>query len=299
MQIKGLVFAREAIAAKRPLFMAQKPIDQFILKNIPDTELARMLSEENITQINKSRFNNHTFGEVTSLEIDGKTLPARYLNSGGTKEAYEVIIDGERTIFAICNATDRPVDQIRKWTGVLNEPKNTKFIHNLGLCTNNHSSIYPVKIYGHDFPALRMSPYSELPYKIIDGKRSGEAFDEMLDGLNDEKILKTLGTTIKDLQIVVKQKLTLGDDSINLCQDSKAWRLFINDLPYENIASSELTPTQSAKEYASILLRRYLNLFSSNAQNETLYLKDILNPKNPQFDSLRDKIATKILEGLD
>jgi hypothetical protein len=196
-EIKSTIFKNKSITiAKTPDVI--KPLTAKIEEyyTIPKEQIEGMLSVENISSITKyllTDIKNIRQGKNISdlFEINGQKVSARLIGNGGSKNVFLVEHNGEESAIAICGTVDDAQTTINKWRDVINEPKNTKYLRNLGFYVNNISEIIPIKINGIDFPALKMKPYSSHSFEIFDLKNfdGNNLLTEGLEKLDNEKVI--------------------------------------------------------------------------------------------------------------
>lgn len=98
------------------------------------------------------------------------------LGEGGSKTVFDAIINGKRRALAIPNSIDDPDTQAEKWNSVLQEPENAKLLSELGLLTVPEYEIITTTINGRELPALSMTPFSNLPFKVFGGKDGTQTY---------------------------------------------------------------------------------------------------------------------------
>ena len=98
------------------------------------------------------------------------------LGEGGSKTVFDTVINGKRRALAIPNSIDDPDTQAEKWNSVLQEPENAKLLSELGLLTVPEYEIITTTINGRELPALSMTPFSDLPFKVFDSKDGTQTY---------------------------------------------------------------------------------------------------------------------------
>ena len=165
------------------------------------------------------------------LKINNREVVGYWLDGGGSKCAYRVNLDGEEVCVLLPH---------NNWYGALNEPKNTMELKKLGLVTNDYCKIIPVEIEGQKIPALAMKPYDKHSFKIFDKKNPNDDLDKYFNigKITEENIEEVFSALVKDVKTIVNNDVRLAYDSFNLALKDGKLRLYINDLPYENLIKS-------------------------------------------------------------
>jgi len=202
------------------------------------------------------------------------------LNSGGTKAVYQVKIDDKPYAIAICTRTGEPELLALKWRNALNEPRNTETLRNLGLKVNNISEIYPIKVNGYDFPAIRMKPYSSHSFQIFDIKERPDCVNPVItvkDLYNPEKCANFFSQISKEIAILLLNNISLHTDSINLCFDKGNLHLYFNDLDMKNLVNPDISEnlTKQAYYYSNKAILAFMNRFYDGSSYFTEHINDL------------------------
>ncbi len=225
---------------------------------------------------------NHTRQNV-ELEISGKKYIGQFIGGGGTKSAYKVTINNEELCILLPSGD---------WGEALNEVANTKKIKELGLLTNDYCQIIKVKADGLTIPALVSKPYDKHSFVIFDKKNPNALLDKYIDvsQINEETLPSICSELVKDVKLLSKNNIALGYDSINLAFKDGKLRLYLNDLPYENLVDKSFSSEKLAQEYLCDALDAIQAMFSykSLKLNPTLQkLADITDSKQIIDDLLK------------
>lgn len=233
-----------------------------------------------------------------TLEIEGKTVVGKLLNGGGTKTVYEIVRDGKKEVICLPNKAGN-------WRKVLDEVQNTKEIKRLGLLANDVCEVQPIVINGRVFPALRMKPYSEHDFKIFDTKNRRSNTGKLEDAISVnefglKKFESLFDGIIDDVNILIRNNVSLGSDSINLAQtrDGKL-RLYINDigeLARESIYSEKMESMspKGKKEIAERYLEDAVTAFCNGFSDNVYYSNELLQ-RLCSLDEVSDIFIKRLL----
>lgn len=190
------------------------------------------LSEDTISQISKERLRGNF-----SVSCDGKPVvfnSSEPIGTGGTKEVYDVTIGDEKWALAVPSVGIDSSSVIKqKWEKVLKEADNTKLLREMGFYVNPHFEIKNILINQHSFPGVLMSRYEDIPFEIRDvkNKRSSTGKTPMCgEDFSQENIARVFGEIQKELASLIKNKVSLSRDSVNICIVDGVPHLYLNDL---------------------------------------------------------------------
>ena len=223
---------------------------------------------------------NHTRQNV-ELEISGKKYIGQFIGGGGTKSAYKVTINDEEMCILLPSGG---------WGEALNEVANTKKLKDLGLLTNDYCQIIKVNADGQTIPALVSKPYDKHSFIMFDIKNPNTQLDEYIDvaQISEETLPSICSELVKDVKLLSKNNIALGCDSINLAFKDGKLRLYLNDLPYENLVDKSFSSEELAQEYLGNALDALQATYSNKAFRS-----------NPLLEKLADIIdSEKIINDL-
>ena len=165
---------------------------------------------------------------VVPMKINGQEVSGKWIEGGGTKCAYRVNMDNEEVCVLLPHSG---------WSAALNEPQNTIMLKKLGLLTNDYCKIVPVEVEGVKFPALISKPYDKHSFKIFDKKNPNDDLDKYFDinKMTEENIEEVFTPLMRDIKTLIDNNIRLAFDSFNIALKDGKLRLYLNDLPYENI----------------------------------------------------------------
>lgn len=253
-------------------------------KSVSINELPSISKEEALQMCKRGlkAFNNRR--PNVELDIAGTKYAAEFIGGGGSKSAYKVLIGGEEACVLLPAGAD--------WKDALNEATNVAQLKDLGVLTNDYCKIIEVKADGLTIPALITKPYNRHSFKIFDKKNPNDCLDDCFDvsKISEETLPNICSELVKDVRLLAKNNIALGCDSINLAIKEGKLRLYLNDLPYENLVDETFTSEALASEYLGNALDAFQALFSTKAFNSNQTLKNL-----GDFDYLT-KISSDLLK---
>ncbi len=184
------------------------------------------------------------------------------LGSGGSKTVIGAYVDGIQRALAIPNQVDTTPIQQEKWQSVLREPEHAKILQNLGLLTVPDYDIIDVVINKQPVKAMSMTPFSELPFTVIDGKGASDALDKspLSDTEKVSDIFDRISGIKDDISMLAKNGIVLQSDSMHFAHmDDGSLRLFFFDLQDMKIDRERDNLYES---YARMIISKLDNLFS-------------------------------------
>ena|GEM_PF-3169603 len=304
IQFQGLIGdgQKQIVSKKKSVFELFKKIAGLINKSnttIP-LDLDKMLDPENLHLIMNSRIRKK---KDFIFQINGKKIYPEFLNSGGTKAVYQVKINDIPYAIAICARANYPELQAQRWQNALNEPKNTEILRKLGLKVNDISEIYPIKVNGYDFPAIRMKPYSSHSFQIFDFKERSHNINPVInanDHVDNEKCAGFFSQISKEIAVLLANNISLHTDSINLCFDKGVLHLYFNDLDMKNLVNPDISKNSAkyAEYYSHKAVRAFLKNFNDKSSQANEYIKD-LNRSTKTYKEFVETITRKSLSELE
>jgi hypothetical protein len=214
-------------------------------QSVSSQEIEKMLSLDNLARLRDSLRKYHLTEFDTlrkgppgpTFELNGRALPYSeknaYLGSGGTKEVFQVIINNEPVVMAICGKVDGPAGLASKWRSALNEPANIEQIRRLGILVNDRCEIIPVTVDGCRFPAIVMKPYLSHDFEIHDRKNPYANPKTGFDWLSIDshgKMVDAFSGIMDDIKTLSMNGINLPYDSVNIAVKKGKLRLFVNDI---------------------------------------------------------------------
>jgi hypothetical protein len=278
------------------LYMDERDLlkQQAIRQNQAETlEVAEadILNEQSIATICESR-------RKSGLALTYKDQPVildqnKPIGTGGSKEVYSVKIGEQHYALAIHAVDiDRPITIMRKWKVILKEPENTAIIRQLGLNTNSLCQLVPVKVNGTEFPALVMMRYQDLPYEVRDSKNQKSSIGEtrvLPEQYSEESLEKAFDNIVLEIEILLKNNISLNKDSFNLAIVEGKAHLYFNDL---GNASFESIPREDLENYIDSYVD-YAMIAFINGITDIEYQR-ITDKYN--YQNLKNKLKRKLQE---
>ena len=201
---------------------------------------------------------------IQSREIDDRFIISGLLGEGGSKTVFDAIINGKRRALAIPNSIDDPDTQAEKWNSVLQEPENAKLLSELGLLTiPEYEIITTTTINGRELPALSMTPFSDLPFRVFDSKDGTQTYTHgplsHIEHFSDiSSYITGFGT---DIATLTQSGIILSRDSISFAAlPDGSMRLFFYDLQDMTINNSTNKDNLRAG-YSGLIVSMLDNIF--------------------------------------
>lgn len=272
---------------------------KFERQDLPPTA---SLSVDLVARIIQSRRSLELPGEdvIRTLEVEGQIASKqRYLGSGGSKEVFDVEIDGgEHFAVALCGLQDTPDRVIQKWENVLKEPANTAKLKSRGFYVNDLCEIKNTKVNGIEFPVLVMRRFEDHPFQIFDskniGKNANPLFDEKIE-LSDDKMMALMSSVSDEIVRLVREGIRLGRDNFNLCVSEGKMHLYFNDL-----GASRIEPyTEDEKErvidqYVLYAVGAVVSSVSEATYQNNTYIRQMGNTGNTLETRLKKQISEQL-----
>lgn len=237
-------------------------------------ELATLTREEGLKMLEGAKgvksFNASR--QNIELQINGNKYNGQFIGGGGSKSAYQVLINNEEACVLLPSGG---------WAGALYEPQNTMKLKEMGLLTNDYCKIIKANVDGIDIPALITKPYNKHSFKIFDGKNANDLLDNYINPsqINEGTLPDICSGLISDVKQLADNHIVLGSDSINLALKDGKLRLYLNDLPYEKLTDKTIPSKELAQRYLIDTLDVIQARFSWNAYESNPTLQKLGNYK--------------------
>jgi hypothetical protein len=262
-----------------------------------DRDIAKLLSIDSIRGITNSR----RASGIETLCIDGRTANVcKQLGSGGSKEVYDVTVDGEHFALALSKTNGFTEDKvIEAWSQVLNEPVNTDRLRGLGFYVNNLCKVVPVTVNGYGFPGLLMIRYSDHDFSIYDSKNPQGRYHELIKPeaqVTDEEALQLFAPIGIEILRLVQNGAQLGRDCFNLCDVSGVPHLYFNDLGHVAFETISRGDSEAyVNEYVSAAIGAFVNTVSERTYQRNPYV----NSMGDIGSSLKPKLVRRVMETIE
>ncbi len=200
----------------------------------------------------------HEFPTIQSGDEDIEVLSL--LGAGGSKTVLEVSVGGMKRALAIPNTVDVEDVRLLKWRCALTEPGHTAFLRNNGLLVSPYCEVRELLVDGEATDALIMTPFSELPFEIYDGKDGGKTWEHgPLSHIENYMDLRpAISGVSKDIKRLAELGIALKNDSISFAfMPGGEMRLFLFDLAG---MSTTDTPEGLERAYAQAVVNKVDNI---------------------------------------
>ena len=203
--------------------------------------------------------------EVPSITIiDNPVEILGVLGTGGSKTVLDASLNGLRRALAIPNRTDPISIQDKKWESVTAEIDNARQLSELGLLTIPDYTLEDVVLDGNTRPALLMTPFSDLPFEIFDGKDGSKTWEKgpLSDIDHFSEIIERISTVKGDISILVGAGILLNSDSISFASmPDGTMRLFLYDLQGMSVTNQADELDKLNTGYAQLIVNKLDNIF--------------------------------------
>jgi hypothetical protein len=258
-----------------------------------------LLSDTNMGQYRGVRSGKQS--QNISMMYQGKPLDVKFINSGGTKEVYQAVINGESRAIAIPGWKKAPRPLAESWRNALKEPEQIELLRKLGIKVNDHYSIQPLTVDGVDIPAIFMKPYDKHDFIILDKKNPSQNPhinypSEAID--SQSKLMDSVSGMVSDITKLVSNSITLDGDSVNTAVVDGKPRLFINDIN-GNIVNKKLTKEENARHLIRVALGGYIETIIYNGRkNPSAFMESALDISSGGYDNLVEDMLKKVMKAV-
>lgn len=256
-QLRGLHLSSKAIGDTLNISKRQGAENLITLTKNEAIEILE--KSKNIKSFNASN-------QTVNLEIQGIKTQGQFIGGGMSKSAYRAVINNEEICVLLPSSG---------WKESLNEAENVRKLKELGLVTNDYCKIVKVKANEMDIPALVTKPYDKHTFKIFDAKNPNNFLDDYIDinSVSEKDLPIIFSDLIKDINLLSKNHIALGDDCINLAFKDGKLRLFLSDLPYDDLIDLSFSSKKLQEKYLEQALDAFQALFSYKTYNNSPILQ--------------------------
>lgn len=206
-----------------------------------------------------------TLDKVPDIRIEDKQLEILgVLGAGGSKTVLDTSIDGLRRALAIPNHTDSISVQDKKWESVVLEAGNARLLSGLGLLTIPDYTPEAILVKGRARPGLSMTPFSDLPFEVFDGKDGSKTWEKgpLSDIDHFSGIAERMSSIKGDVSILSSAGVLLNSDSISFANmPDGTMRLFLYDLQGMSVSSQIDKLDGLSTRYAQLIINKLDNVF--------------------------------------
>lgn len=234
-----------------------------------------------------------------SFVCEGKDATFRgILGRGGSKSVFEVTIGDESFALALPNPTDNNEIMKNKWGKALTEPDKTKKLRNMGLLVNPICEVVELTIKGVPFTGIKMARYEDLPFHVMDGKAPYilSIIRDVLPKDINLSSFETFFTHIScDVVTMVKNGVIVdGFDSVNVCIDRGALRLFLSDLGDMKI--NDLQDPGEVELYVRSVVTNALGAFVSKLSEEDQQKMEQIKLTDALNQQLKEGVVARVCD---
>lgn len=206
-----------------------------------------------------------TLHEVPDIRIKDEPVEILgILGTGGSKTVLDTSLNGLRRALAIPNRTDPISIQDKKWESVVSEIDNARLLSDLGLLTIPDYTLEDVVVDGTARPALFMTPFSDLPFEVFDGKDGSKTWEKgpLSDIDHFSNIIERISTISDDINILSSAGILLNSDSISFANmPDGTMRLFLYDLQGMSVTNQANELDRLSTGYAWLITNKLDNIF--------------------------------------
>ena len=203
--------------------------------------------------------------EVPSITIkDNPVEILGILGTGGSKTVLDTSLNGLRRALAIPNRTDPISIQDKKWESVVPEIDNARLLSDLGLLTIPDYTLEDIVVDGSARPALSMTPFSDLPFEVFDGKDGSKTWEKgpLSDIDHFSGVIERISPIKGDISILSSAGVLLNSDSISFANmPDGTMRLFLYDLQGMSITNKVDELGRLPTGYAQLIINKLDNVF--------------------------------------
>lgn len=203
--------------------------------------------------------------EMPSIAIKGHRVEVLgVLGAGGSKTVLDISVGGLRRALAIPNHTDPKNIQDEKWESVVREADNARLLSELGLLTIPDYTLEDIVLEGSVQEGLLMTPFSDLPFDIFDGKDGSRTWVQgPLSNIDHfSKISERMSGIKDDIAKLASAGVLLNSDSISFaCMPDGTMRLFLYDLQGMSVANQADELGRLPTVYAQLIIGKLDNVF--------------------------------------
>lgn len=203
--------------------------------------------------------------EMPSIAIKGNRVEVLgILGAGGSKTVLDISLGGLRRALAIPNHTDPKNIQDEKWESVVREADNARLLSELGLLTIPDYALEDIVLEGSVQEGLLMTPFSDLPFDIFDGKDGSRTWEQgpLSDIDHFSKISERMSGIKDDIAKLAGAGVLLNSDSISFaCMPDDTMRLFLYDLQGMSVTNQADELGRLPTVYAQLIIGKLDNVF--------------------------------------
>lgn len=209
--------------------------------------------------------NMRVIDKVPDIRIKGKQLEILgILGAGGSKTVLDTSINGLRRALAMPNHTDPISIQDKKWESVVLEAGNARLLSGLGLLTIPDYAPEVILVKDRARPGLSMTPFSDLPFEVFDGKDGSKTWEKgpLSDIDHFSGIAERISSVKSDISILSNAGVLLNSDSLSFANmPDGTMRLFLYDLQGMLVTNHIDKLNGLSTRYAQLIINKLDNVF--------------------------------------
>lgn len=262
------------------------------------------LSEEDISKLLTREQVRALYTEVKGVGIERLVVSGKItdivgdLGAGGTKEVYDVVIQGQHYALAFPNFNDSHSEIIRKWRFAVREEKQTDTIRDLGFIVNPIYQVVDTSVNGVTFPGVLMKRYGDLGFPVYDSKNV-KSQHEMIgvdQKIDEDSALEFFAQTVEEIARLLKEGVCLGRDCFNLCEIEGNPRLYLNDLGHSEVKLiGDGSKGYFAESYTQYAISAFVKTVSERVYRQNHFVNTLASI-GTFHESLKDAVLIKYEE---
>ncbi len=237
--------------------------------------------------------------QALTVERQNTTIHGK-LGSGGSKEVFDIEIDGKHYALGICGIQDASDAILEKWRVVLQEPANTEYLRQRGFLVNELCDIKETDVNGTPFPGIIMRRYQDLPFRVFDSKNVGSEGISIIGKdtqLNDEIMLEILGQVIDEIVRLIQNGIQLDKDNFNLAEWQGAIHLYLNDLGTMKVSEIPQNDFQRyIKHYTMYAINAFVNGVTNDTYSHNPYIQAMGKWNHPLEAKFEEVVTQKLTQ---
>ena len=228
--------------------------------------------------------------------VDGEEAEARgYLGGGGSKEVYDIDIDGSRYALGIMKFPDPEKGFEYDFWAMPSEPEFIERARDAGIQTYDNYERAKLEIEGQEHPAFLMTRDQDHQNPVYDSKNAVDRHDMLNQVTTRDQLLDVLDPLSDDIAGMIAKDIPAGRDSFNISEVDSSSRVFYTDPPTEEI--QQTGDAELAGYYSDYALTALLNTAAVEAfDNEVV---DRLTGLNAFRDSVENAVKQRAVEHLN
>jgi len=225
--------------------------------------------------------------------VEGKETELRlYLGGGGSKEVYDVDIDGDRYALGILKFSDPEGGFESDYWQAPSEPEFVDEARDSDIPTYEIYQRVNLDVEGISHPAFLMTRDQDQENPVYESKNNVQKHDFLNEVNNRNELLKILEPLAADIARMTENEIPAGLDSFNISEIDGLPTVFYTDPPTSEIQDVDKSTLLSY--YTDYALAAMVNTAQNQAfENEAV---EKMTGRNSFRDSVEEAIATEAAE---